>query len=154
MRRYALVTAVSLVLLGGGQARAAPAAEPKPTATGQYVDLSPVALPVVVEGQLVNYVFVSVRVGLSASANAGKWRSREPYFRDALVRAAHRTPFTNPNDYTVIDTAKLQAALMREAAAIAGAKDIKSVTVVSQTSKKRAGGSKLRTPQPRPVIQP
>jgi hypothetical protein len=104
---------------------------------GQYVDLSPVALPIVVDGRLVNYVFVSVRILLTSQANTPKLRAQEPFFRDALVRLGHRTPFTNAKDYQVVDTARLQAGLMREAAAIGGSDNIKGVVVVSQTPKKR-----------------
>lgn len=106
---------------------------------GQYVDLSPIALPVVVDGRLINYVFVSVRLNLTNAADSVKLRAKEPYFRDALVRAGHRTPFTNPRDYTVIDEAKLKAVMLREAQAIGGARYFTSVTVTSQTPKQRSG---------------
>ena len=74
----------------------AQASEPKAekTEVGQYVDLSPVAMPIVVRGALVNYVFVYVRINLTSGANSVKLREKEPFFRDALVRAGHRTPFT------------------------------------------------------------
>lgn len=135
MRCLALIAALSLAAVAG----AAQASEgPKKDATvGQYVDLSPVALPVIVGGQLMNYVFVHTRINLSPSADSPKLREKEPYFRDALVRAGHRTPFTRPDDYTKLDEAKLKAALMREAIAIAGAKNVASVAVLSQTSKQR-----------------
>ncbi len=115
------------------------AAEEKaaPKDVGQYVDLSPVALPIVVDGKLINYVFVSVRVVLTTTANTAKLREREPYFRDALVRAGHRTPFTNSKDYMSIDAPRLQATMMREAVAIAGPKDIKAITITSQAPKRR-----------------
>ena len=138
MDRRALIAFAPLALL------AAPAwasEEKKPVkADGQYVDLSPVALPIVVRGLLVNYVFVSVRIQLSTLANTGKLRTREPYFRDALVRAGHRAPFfTLATDYTKIDEVKLKAVLLREAIAIGGAKEVKSVTLLSQSPKKRTG---------------
>ena len=50
-------------------------------------------MPIVVDGQLVNYVFVYVRLNLTSGANATRLREKEPFFRDALVRAGHRTPF-------------------------------------------------------------
>lgn len=109
----------------------------EPKEVGQYVDLSPVALPIVVNGRLINYVFVSVRILLSGQANTARLRAKEPFFRDALVRLGHRTPFTAPKDYQVVDTARLQSALMREAVAIAGPDDIKGVVVVTQTAKKQ-----------------
>eukprot|EP01041_Mallomonas_annulata_P040467 gene40467-64377_t len=39
---------------------------------GQYVDLRTVGLPIVSNGQLVNYVFVYVRINLTTSANVSK----------------------------------------------------------------------------------
>jgi hypothetical protein len=110
---------------------------------GQYVDLSAVALPIVANGKLVNYVFTSVRVVLANGANTSKVREREPYFRDALVRAAHRTPFNSGTDYMSVDAVKLQASLFRDAVRIAGAQNIKAVTVLSQTPKTRAGLPKI-----------
>ncbi len=41
-----------------------------------------------------NYVFVIVRINLTTTANAAQLREKEPFFRDALVRAGHRTPFS------------------------------------------------------------
>jgi hypothetical protein len=113
---------------------------------GQYVDLASVAVPIVAHGQLVNYVFISVRVVLTASANTSKMRTMEPYFRDALVRAAHRTPFTSPSDYITIDGPRLQATMMQETSSIAGRENIKAITILSQTPKRRLG---LPTPQDR-----
>ena len=104
---------------------------------GQYVDISPVALPIGVGGRLLNYVFATVRVNLSTRADANKMREKEPYFRDALVRAGHRTPFTLANDYNRLDQAKLKASLMREAAALVGAENLASVTVVVETPRRR-----------------
>ena len=133
MIRRALIPILALVL-----ATPALAAEKKaePKEVGQYVDLSPVAIPIVVNGRLVNYVFVSVRILLSGQANTPKLRAKEPFFRDALVRLAHRTPFTNAKDYQAVDVPRLQSALLREAQVIAGADDVKGVAVVSQTPKR------------------
>lgn len=117
--------------------------EPKKEAGAQYVDLSPVALPIVVGGRLVNYVFCALRVNLKPSADATAMRAKEPWFRDAIVRAGHRTPFTLATDYTKVDEARLKAVLLREAIAIAGAKNILSVTLTSQTPKQRS-----RLPRP------
>jgi hypothetical protein len=110
---------------GAGEAAKAP--------TDQTVPLSPVALPIVAGGRVVNYVFVNVRILLSPSADAFALRDKEPFFRDALVRAAYRTPFqagTNPNR---IDEPRLKATLLREAAAIAGPGKIVGIAIDSQT---------------------
>ena len=105
---------------------------------GQYVDLQPLGLPIVANGKLVNYVFVYVRINLTSGANVSRLREKEPFFRDALVRAGHRTPFTLPKDLGAVDVPKLTAALTREASAIAGPGQIRSVVVTSQAPRRRA----------------
>jgi len=127
--------AACLSLLAGG-ALASEGKEGKGD-VGQYVDLQPVGLPIVAKGQLVNYVFVYVRINLTSRADAAKLREREPYFRDALVRAGHRTPFTLATDYSQVDVPRLTAALSREAALITGPGQIRSVVVTSQAPRRR-----------------
>jgi hypothetical protein len=133
MIRRALIVLTLLVAI----APAAAAAPTGPVQVGQYVDLQPVGLPVVVRGQLLNYVFVYVRVNLAANADVTRLRDKEPFFRDALVRMAHRTPFTVAGDYNRIDEAKLVAGLTREATAIVGEGAIRSIVVSSQAPQRR-----------------
>ena len=104
---------------------------------GQYVELQPVGLPIVAGGRLVNYVFVYVRINLTSSASASRLREKEPFFRDAMVRAAHRTPFTLASDLGKIDEARLIASVTRDAIAIAGPGQIKSVILTSQAPRRR-----------------
>lgn len=137
MLRRRLISVLSLLLLAAAPAAAEEAA-PASKQVGQYVDLQPVALPIIVGGQLANYVFVSVRLNLASGADTSRWRAKEPFLRDALVRAAHDTPFTVPNDYQKIDVAKLTSALMRVSAVICGPNVVRSVTVTSQVSSHRA----------------
>ncbi len=138
MRRRSLFIAAPFALLASASASASEKKEEK-ASVGQYVDIAPVALPIVVNGQLINYVFAYVRLNLNSGVDSLKMREKEPFFRDALVRAAHRTPFTKSTDYTVIDEPRLVAAMTREAAVIAGAKAVKSVVVTSQQPKRRQG---------------
>jgi hypothetical protein len=140
MLRRALVAALPLALLAG----AAAAAETK-TAAGQYVDLAPVALPVVVDGRLVNYVFVYIRINLRASVDALKMRDHEPDFRDALVRLGHRTPFVLKTDYTRLDEARLKAAFLPAATAISGPGAIASIEILP------GGGAMRHSGLPRPA---
>lgn len=141
MRRLAL--SAVLLALAAGPALAEGDAKTK---GGQYVDLAPVALPVVVNGRIVNYVFVSVRVNLTGGANAPRLQSKEPYFRDALVRAGHRTPFTRNDNYALLDDAKLKASMYSAAVAIAGAGNVASVSILSETAKTHTG-----LPRPKPA---
>ena len=135
MRRLLSSAAILIAL----SAPAAVLAGDKPPAPNPTVLMSPVALPVVAGGQLVNYVFVTIRLGLSPSADAVKLRAMEPYFRDALVRAGHRTPFTRADNYTVLDDARLKAVLLREANAIAGAGMVLSAQIVREQSQHYSG---------------
>jgi hypothetical protein len=144
MFRRALIAAAPLVLFAAAPALAADKKDEK-VEVGQYVDIAPVALPIVVDGQLVNYVFAYVRINLTSGANPVKLREKEPYFRDALVRAGHRTPFTTAGDYNVLDAAKLSASLTREAGLIAGPGVVKSVVITSQSPKKRVSVPKPKT---------
>ncbi len=143
MRRRHLLAALPLALAAGSALAAGGGEEGEKKADNQFVNLSPIALPVVVNGRVINYVFVQLRVNLTPSADAAKWRTKEPWFRDAIVRAGHRTPFTVATDYTRIDEARVKAVLMREAAAITGPKVVASVTVLNQTPKQRS-----RLPRP------
>jgi hypothetical protein len=141
MFRRALIVALLLI---ASSAHASGGAPKKPAAKdiGQYVEIQPVGLPIVVEGKLVNYVFVYVRLNLTSSANTPRWREKEPFFRDALVRAAHRTPFTRLDDYQKIDIGKLTAALTRDALAITGPGVLRSVVVTSEAPRHH-----VRTPR-------
>lgn len=137
MLRRALFAAVLTLVASGAMASEAPK-EAKGD-VGQYVDLQPVGLPIVFKGQLVNYVFVYVRINLTSSANAARLREKEPFFRDALVRAGHRTPFTVPGDLSQVDAPRLTATLTRDATQIVGPGQIRSVVVTSQAPRRRIG---------------
>ena len=136
-----------LLLTAAGAAHAGE--DKKSKEVGQYVDLQPVAMPIVVDGQLVNYVFVYVRVNLRDGVDVTKLRDKEPAFRDALVRTGHRTPFVVPGDWDRVSEPKLVAAMTREAAAIAGPGIVSSVQVTSQSPQKHAA-----PPRPAPASRP
>ena len=110
------------------------ASDPQNPPDDHSVTISPVALPVVADGQVVNYVFVTAKVMLNPRADEFALRDKEPFFRDALVRDAYRTPFLVPNDYNRIDEGKLKAALYRDAVAIAGQGVVRGIVVVNETA--------------------
>jgi len=128
MRAKALVTAVVLALI----AAPAVAADKPPEANDQSVKLSTLALPIVVDGRVANYVFVTVKVDLTPSANAVALRDKEPAFRDALVRDAYRTPFVVPGNYNKLDEVRLKSVFIRDAAAIAGPGQVRGIEVLNQ----------------------
>ena len=109
-------------------------------AAGQYVDIAPVALPIVDQGRLINFVFVTLRLNLGPGANAVSLRDKEPYFRDALVHTAWRRPFTVPGSYTKVDVPALKARMLDEAARIAGPRVVASVELIGEPQPKRVSG--------------
>lgn len=135
MRRRDLLAASAILT-----AVAAPAAaSDRAPAPGPALNISGVGLPVISGGRIRNYVFVSLRLHLGGSATPETMRPKEAYLRDALVRAAHRTPFTVADDWTRLDGAALSASLMRSAATIAGRGLVTRVEIISQAPRRRTG---------------
>jgi len=141
MRCALIALLFAAVSLGAGPAGAADK-EPLPAPT---VLMSPVALPIVVDGRLVNYVFVTLRLGLLPTGDIPRLRAKEPYFRDALVRSAHRTPFVRNDNYAAIDDAKMKAALMQDCAAIVGPGMVISIQIIKELPQHVDGLPKPKT---------
>lgn len=138
MRRRDLISAVT-VLPAVAVASIAEASDAPAAPGGATLNISGVGLPIIAEGRLRNYVFVSMRLHLGGSATVESMRGKEAYLRDALVRAGHRTPFTVADDWTRIDTNAMSASLIRSAAAIAGRGAVTRVEVISQAPRWRTG---------------
>ncbi len=146
-----ILLSVALLAALAGSVSAADKKDDDP-GSGQFIDISPVAAPIVLHGQLINYVFVTLRLDLSPRADAIKLRDKEPYFRDAFVRAAHRRPFVKPGDYTHVDEGALKAAMMAESARIAGPGVVTGVEIRSAQPKRVTGLPRDEVPQERAPI--
>jgi hypothetical protein len=105
--------------------------EPDPS-----VKLASVGIPVFHGMTVTNYLFLSIKVNLTPKADQTKLRDMEPYFRDALVRAAHKTSFAQPDHDDRLDVPRFQSVMMTEFTKIAGPGTIQSVEIVSQSPKK------------------
>ncbi len=101
------------------------------------LNLAGVGLPVIAGGRVRNYIFMSLRLHLAANQDPSRLRVKEPFFRDALVRAAHRTPFTLENNWNSLNVAAISAALLRASPAIAGAGAVVRVEVVTQAARRQ-----------------
>ena len=144
MIRNPIFRAVLLVgLLSAGSVQAGGGAA-KPADGDNYLELAPTALPVIVGGKVKNYVFVQVRLLPGPGADLIKLREIEPFYRDALVRAAHRAPFNGGRDWTVLDEARLKAVLLAEARRISGPRSFSAVQVMRQTPRRRSGMPQAR----------
>lgn len=141
MRRRDLF-ALGTLALAGTAASAAPAvASDAKSAPAEVVPLNVggVGLPIIVDGRIRNYVFISISLMPGPGHTIEQLRAKEPHFRDALVRAGHRTPFVLANDWTQVDTAAVSAAMMRIAPSITGAGSVASASVAQQTPHRRRG---------------
>jgi hypothetical protein len=107
--------------------------------SARYLNISPVAAPIVVDGMLVNYIFLTIRIELRGGVDVTRLREKEPYFRDALVRAAHRHPFVKPGDYIHVDEAAVKRSVKEDAERIAGPGTVASVTIVGAQPQKVRG---------------
>lgn len=99
------------------------------------VDLTPVAVPVIVQGQVRNYIFVTVRITPSDNTDSSTIRQFEPLLRDAVVRAAHTISFAKADNYNMVDEPRVIGALSPRFGAIVGAGKIKSVSIPKQQPK-------------------
>jgi hypothetical protein len=114
-----------------------------PTASSGSVspslNIAGVGVPIITGGRIRNYVFVTLRLTLGTGQTPETMRAKEPYFRDALVRQAHRTPFVLAGDWTRVDSEAISAWLMRASASISGPGSISGVEVALQTPRRRTG---------------
>lgn len=140
MRRRDLF-ALGTLALAGTAATAASASDAPASggATAATLNIAGVGLPIITGGRIRNYVFVTVSLTLGAGFTPDQLRAKEPYFRDALVRASYRTPFVLADDWTQVDAPAVCAMLMRAAPAISGAGSIASAQVAFQTPRRRTG---------------
>jgi hypothetical protein len=135
-----ILTSLAILLAAGPALAAEKTDEKGKKPETAFVNIAPVALPVIADGQLINFVFVTLKLNLTPSANMVALRDREPFFRDALVRTAYRQPFTVPTSYTTIDVPALKSRMMAEATRIAGPGAIASVELVGEPQPKRVSG--------------
>ncbi len=124
----------------------------KDKTAAQTIALEAVALPIIVDGRLINYVFCSIRLDLYPNANGAKVRAKEEYFRDDLVRVGHRTPFVLKNDYTRVDDARVRAEILRIAPSLVGPGLIRSATIVKQASQKAVAPPSSQQTKAREIV--
>lgn len=136
MDRRALITGTVALASGAG---AAVASEKKAPAEGASLNMPGMGLPVIVDGRLRNYVFVTLKLHLGAGATAEGLTAKTPFLRDALVKAAHTRPFVVPGDWTQLNGAAISATVMRSAATIVGRGKVTRVEIVSQAARRRTG---------------
>lgn len=113
------------------------ASDPESATDSAPLAIAGVGLPIIADGRIRNYIFVSLRLHLGRGQAAERMRAKEPYFRDALTRAAYRTPFTVADNWDVIDAPAMCASLLQSANALAGRGSVARVEVFSQVPRRR-----------------
>ena len=96
-------------------------------------------LPETVAGRVRNYVFVTFRLHLSGDANMEAVRAKEAWFRDAIIRAAHRRSFAAPDSLVAVDANALALAMGRAARVLVGEGTIERVEIANQIPRRRTG---------------
>lgn len=97
------------------------------------IKLQSMALPIIVDGRLVNYVFLQSSITLKPGVLTTIFEGKEPILRDAIVREAHAKPFIRPDSYVALDEARLKASILRETNALIGPGKVATVTIIKQT---------------------
>lgn len=123
------------------------------------VKIQPFAVPIVENGRLINYVFVTLSLKMAPEVPVTVMEGQEPILRDAIVRAAHKTGFMKADSYNEVDAAKLKAAVLREAASLVGKGKVASAEIVKQIPRKQLPPpsrrpSTTKAPTPTPIINP
>ena len=147
-RAIAAALIASTLLAGLSNARAtehAKAAEPAAGGHGESGDVTRtmdaqyLAVPVVRAGQLVNYLFVSIRIQISPRVDLWRTRERAQFLRDALVRACHANALADPNDNNALNQPLAIQVYRAAAVQTLGAQAVAGVTIVSTYSSLGAG---------------
>jgi hypothetical protein len=94
--------------------------------------LGSMTIPIIANGRIVNYVFVAMTLKLTSGAEVESFKDKEPALRDAIVRAAYKTPFTRADTWKEVDGPRLTAFVLSQSAVLFGKGKVASVEIVKQ----------------------
>lgn len=83
--------------------------------------------PVVVNGELHHYVFLSVTLELTSDQHKNMMLEKIPYIQDAFLREVHGPVIVKDNDPTLLDEDGLKGRLLRVSTAVAGPDIVKAI---------------------------
>lgn len=102
--------------------------------TARSMDAPYIAVPVVRDGVLTNYLFVSVRFDIAPGVDLWQTREQAHFLRDALVRACHARSLADRNDPNALDTARATEVFLATARQVLGERTIRGATITSSYS--------------------
>lgn len=108
-------------------------------ASSRSMDAPYLAVPVVRDGQLVNYLFVSIRIEIAPGVDLWRTRERAHFLRDALVRASHANDLSDPEDNNALNDARAIAVYHAAAVEALGAQAVGAVSIVATYSSQGSG---------------
>lgn len=143
MRRAIAMALLASTLLAG-HAAAQPHAKAKggdaaaAETSARSMDAPYLAVPVVRDGQLVNYLFVSVRFDIAQGVDLWHTREQAHLLRHALVRACHQNALADPNDNNRLDERRAIEVFRTTAMQVLGERAIRNVSIVATYSSQSA----------------
>jgi hypothetical protein len=144
MKRVMIAAMIASTLMAGLAAANPPAAKAKGAEgeaqnSGRSMDAPYLAVPVVRDGQLVNYLFVSVRFEIAPGVDLWRTREQAHFLRDALVRASHANALARADDVNALNEARAIAVFQATASQVLGPRAISRVSIVSSYSSRGSG---------------
>lgn len=146
MKRAAVLALTASALVAGlayasgpSGAEKAEQEETAPGASARSMDAPYLAVPVVRDGQLVNYLFVSVRIEISPSVDLWRTREQAHFLRDALVRASHANDLADPDDANTLNEAHAVEVYRAAAVEALGERAVAGVSIVAAFSSQGSG---------------
>lgn len=107
--------------------------------SSRSMDAPYLAVPVVRNGQLVNYLFVSIRIQITNQVDLWQTRERAHFLRDALVRASHGNDLADPNDSNALNEQRAIEVYRAAAIQALGERAVGPVTIVASYSSQGSG---------------
>lgn len=118
------ILALTLSLLPAWAGEAPKAAKPEP---GTSVEMPILVAPMVTDGKLVSYAYVSSTIVAVSPAAAMDVRAHTPFIQDAFVREVNAVPIVTADASQGIDKNALASRLLAAARRVAGSGKIASV---------------------------
>lgn len=93
------------------------------------ISMPALVTPVVVNGALEHYVFLSLTLELTSDEHKNMMLEKIPYLQDAYLREVHRASVAKDNDPKLLDEEGLKDRLMRVSATVVGPGIVKAITL-------------------------
>lgn len=107
--------------------------------SSRSMDAPYLAVPVMRDGVLVNYLFVSIRIEVANGVDLWRTRERAHFLRDALVRASHANDLSSAQDPNALNEARAIEVYRAAAVQALGERAVGGVSIVASYSSLGSG---------------